>query len=283
MVRLLLFSLTMLLRARFLASLLTLGTLASFTLSPDASAEPLAVTTLPGASAPRLIDPNVAVLAAIRTMPRGGAYAVDRNAKEKLISSVRLEPRGLILQPKAAQPSFCSGATYLVFLRALEQMARTGGLALNAETLNALLITGQPDGEGIWGRWNANGPGTARLFHELKLGRNFTDIGQARAGDFLKIFWTDEIGSKERGHSVVYLGTEVIAGVDHLRFWSSNQPEGYSVKSVPRTKIARMVFSRLETPGNVLRAAKLNPTDTFLANMLVKRFTMRDVERMCGL
>ena len=61
------------------------------------------------------MDPNAAVLAAIRTMPNGGAYSVDHATKEKLISSVRLEPRGLIVQPKVAQPSFCSGATYLVF------------------------------------------------------------------------------------------------------------------------------------------------------------------------
>lgn len=229
------------------------------------------------------MDPNEAVLMAVRSMPKGGVYAVDRTAKERLIASVRQEPRGLLLQPKIAQPSFCSGATYLVFLRALEYIARSGDVALNEATLSALLVAGQPDGKGIWGRWNANGPGTARLFHELGLGRNFTDLTKARAGDFLKIFWTTEIGKLERGHSVIYLGTEVIKGEDHLRFWSSNQPDGYGIKSVPRTKIARMVFSRLEKPGNLVKAAGLNDTDAFLASLLARRSSMGEVERMCGL
>ena len=283
MVRLLLYSLTMLIIPRRLSALVALGALIAAVVPPGAQAETLAMTTTPLTSVGRAVDPNTAILAAIRSMPTGGAYAVNRMAKERLISSVRLEPKGLVLQPKSAQPSFCSGATYLVFLRALEYIARSGGVSLDAGTLNALLVTGQPDGEGIWGRWNANGPGTARLFHELGLGRNFTNIADAKAGDFLKIFWTTEIGQRERGHSVIYLGTEVIGGVDHLRFWSSNQPEGYSVKSVPRTKIARMVFSRLETPKNVVKAAGLSGTDTFLASLLVRRSNMGEVERMCGL
>ncbi len=231
----------------------------------------------------RTSDPNSAVLAAIRTMPVGGAYAVNRVAKEQLIASVRLEPRGLLLDPKVAQPSFCSGATYLVFLRALEQLARNDGLALDAKTLDALLVKGQADGKGIWGRWNANGPGTARLFHELGLGQNFVDPRSARAGDFLKIFWTGEIGQKERGHSVIYLGTEMVGGVEHVRFWSSNQPDGYGEKSVPRTKVARMIFSRLEKPANVVKASALNGTDQFLASMLVRRFTMSEIVPKCGM
>ena len=126
------------------------------------------------------------------------------------------------------------------------------------------------------------GPGRRACFMSLGLGGTLPDISQAKAGDFLKIFWTNEIGQRERGHSVVYLGTEVIGGQDHLRFWSSNQPEGYGVKSVPRTKIARMVFSRLETPKNVLKAPKLSGKDTFLASMLVRSSSMGEVERMCG-
>jgi hypothetical protein len=69
-----------------------------------------------------------------------------------------------------------------------------------------LLIRGQGDGVGIWGRWNANGPGTARLFEELHLGKNFTSFEEARPGDFMKIFWNDNIGGTESGHSVIYLG-----------------------------------------------------------------------------
>src|SRR5256885_5765061 len=52
------------------------------------------------------------------------------------------------------------------------------------DTLDELMIRdGQRDGEGIWGRWNANGPGTARLFQELGIGRNFVDVSQAQPGE----------------------------------------------------------------------------------------------------
>ena len=75
--------------------------------------------------------------------------------------------------------SFCSGATYLVFIKAIEELRDRGQLQLDFATLNQLIIRDQHDGEGVWGRWNANGPGTARLFYELGLGRNFADFAQA--------------------------------------------------------------------------------------------------------
>ena len=118
----------------------------------------------------------------------------------------------------------------------------------------SLLITGQRDGEGVWGRWNANGPGTARLFYEMRLGRNFSEFAQAQPGDFMKIFWSNAVGRREHGHSVIFLGTETVNGVESVRFWSSNLGYGYSEKVVPRTKIAAAVFSRLTTPQNLGRA-----------------------------
>src|SRR6202034_999468 len=96
------------------------------------------------------------------------------------------------LHADTATPSFCSSATYLVFLKTLGAMQRTGRIALPAQIWSGLLPGFQPDGTGVWGRWNANGPGTARLFYELKLGKNFASLDAAKAGDFMKIFWTDE-------------------------------------------------------------------------------------------
>lgn len=238
----------------------------------------------------RTLDPNAAVLEAIRAMPAGGEYSVKRPAFDGLCRAVTLDPQGLRLDPRAAQPSFCSGATYLVFLRALERLSRQGSFTLDPETLSALLVVpGQRDGSGIWGRWNANGPGTARFFAELRLGRNFTEMIQARPGDFMKIFWTEEIGQRERGHSVVFLGRHVIGGAEHVRFWSSNQAtapgdlSGYGVKIVPAAKIARVIFSRLENPANIKRAQAVSGTDAFLASLLSRRVGMEEVRRMCGL
>jgi hypothetical protein len=150
----------------------------------------------------------------------------------------------LRVNPSVARKTYCSGATYLVFVRAIQSLlppsAFAGGLA------EALAIRGQPDGVGVWGRWNANGPGTACLFHELGLGHNFTSFEAARPGDFMKIFWTDAVGMREHGHSVIYLGKGLANGVETVQFWSSNKPNGYGEKEVPRSRIARAIFSRLE-------------------------------------
>jgi hypothetical protein len=247
-------------------------------LSVDAGAQQ--ILPLPAGSSNR--DLNAYVLEAIRTMPEGGSYATNATAKSQLIKAVTVNDRGLFLAPEVATPSFCSGATYLVLLRALEFAAQRGGLEVEAEALAALAVKGQRDGEGIWGRWNANGPGTARLFHELGLGRSFTDYADARPGDFMKIFWSQEIGKLERGHSVVYLGTETVGGVERVKFWSSNKPAGYGVKSVPKKQVIRAIFTRLENPSAVNRAPALPKSDRFLAEMLVKRFSMADVAKNCG-
>jgi hypothetical protein len=139
-----------------------------------------------------------------------------------------------------------------------------------------------PDGVGIWGRWNANGPGTARLFHELGLGKNFTSWEQARPGDFMKIFWSTDVGKKERGHLVVFLGMETKDGVEHVRFWSSNKPGGYGEKSVPKSKVAAVIFSRLENPSNMQRAATMPKKDTYLASLLTHESSLSEALQKSG-
>ena len=63
-------------------------------------------------------------------------------------------------------------------MKMIEALRARGSLQLDYDTLDALMIRNQRDGEGIWGRWNANGPGTARLFHEL--GRPSEALATAR-------------------------------------------------------------------------------------------------------
>ncbi len=226
-------------------------------------------------------DLNALVLRAITRMPRGGDYSVSSAAHQALRDSMDTGPSGLTLAPQRAQPSYCSGATYLVLLQVFADLERSGGLQLGNDSRQALLARGQSDGVGVWGRWNANGPGTARLFAELGLGRNFVEWEQARPGDFMKIWWSDEIGKFERGHSVIYLGRETVDGVEQVRFWSSNKPGGYGIKVVPRAKIAWALFSRLEKPEAIVRAEVLPSRDAFLANMLRARASRREVLKQC--
>lgn len=234
------------------------------------------------AQAARNLEFNAAVLRAIERMPSGGGYATNSTAKQNLASAIRADKERISVQPAAAQPSFCSSATYLVFVSVLSDLAERGLTYLSEDDARALRVTGQQDGEGVWGRWNANGPGTARLFAETGLGQNFTDWNLAQPGDFMKIFWTREVGSRERGHSVIYLGRETIKGVEHVRFWSSNQPGGYGEKSVPRSKIAWAIFSRLERPARVSRFVGLSKIDPFLASMLKRSATWEEVGSQCG-
>lgn len=245
----------------------------------------LAGLALIGLSIPQVAgeDLNSLVLQQVKAMPRGGNYSTSHYAKIKLQSAAHFESGKIFVLPAAASPSFCSGATYLVFIRTLEALRDRGDLHLDIATLDQLIIRDQRDGEGIWGRWNANGPGTARLFHELALGQNFNNFSDAQPGDFMKIFWTKNVGRRESGHSVVFLGIENRGGVEYVRFWSSNMPLGYGEKEVPRSKIAYAIFSRLQTPANLARINAAPAVDSYLASLLSKNSSLAEATSKCGL
>jgi hypothetical protein len=227
-------------------------------------------------------DFNAIVLEQIRKMPEGGGYATTREAHQALNSAVAVSPLGLRVESSKAQPSYCSGATYLLFLKTLVAAEKQGLCPQGLTSSEFLLPKAMADGVGIWGRWNANGPGTARLFHELGLGKNFTAWEQARPGDFMKIFWSSDVGKKERGHLVVFLGTETKDGVEHVRFWSSNKPGGYGEKSVPKSKVAAVIFSRLENPSNMQRAATMPKKDAYLASLLTHESSLSEALQKSG-
>jgi hypothetical protein len=226
-------------------------------------------------------DCNNLILEQIKQMPQGGRYSVSHFAKIRLQSSAHFESGKFFIVP--AGPSFCSGATYLVFIRTIEALRARGDLHLEYGTLERLIIRDQRDGEGIWGRWNANGPGTARLFHELGVGRNFDNFDQAKPGDFMKIFWSRQVGKNEHGHSTIFLGMENRPVGQYVRYWSSNIPAGYGEKSVPRSKIAYAIFSRLQTPENLARINNAPLVDTYLASLLRSRSSISEAGTKCGL
>ncbi len=220
---------------------------------------------------------NQNVLAAVKSMPVGGGYDATQKAVDRLAASVTLNDGVIVQDTKACGKSFCSGATYLVFLRVIEQLRLQNSSFLPVEKLSRFANLGVKDGEEIFGRWNANGPGTAKLFADLKCGVNFTSYAHAQPGDFMKMWWTEAIGGKERGHLVVYLGTTG----NQVHFWSSNEPNGYGRKSVSKSKIKHVLFSRLTHPQRLKNASKLPPKDPFLADMLRKDFTWPQVVKKC--
>ena len=209
---------------------------------------------------------NPKVLAAVRTMPGGGGYDGSAPTKNLLHGACSLADGEIQVNASRAKPSFCSGATYLVLLKALG----SGPQALLPEI-------DQKDGHGTFGRWNANGPGAAKLVADLGAGKNFTSWDAAQPGDFLKIWWTDKIGGSERGHLVVYLGHNDRT----VRFWSSNQPGGYGTRSVPRSDCKRVLFTRITRPEKFATAKNLPPADPWLERMLHDDFTWAEVVTKC--
>jgi hypothetical protein len=266
-------------------TLLSLGQLAS---AAAQQADAPAVTTTSPLIGTGVVNPgapyNALILQQIRGMPAQGGYSAGHLATQRLAAATALDTAGLDVEADRAMPSYCSGATYLVFLKTVSALNRRGEVRLDEPAMRALLVAGQRDGEGVWGRWNANGPGTARLFYELALGTNFTDFAQARPGDFMKIFWSDAVGRREHGHSVIYLGEENVNGVESVRFWSSNLGVGYSEKVVPRKRISAAIFSRLTAPRNLERAASFAPaSDPYLAGLLSRDSSFAEARRECGM
>ena len=134
-------------------------------------------------------DINRLVLESLHQMPSGGGYSTSSNANRELRDAVTTTSGMFEIRPIHATPSYCSEATYLVFLKTLSTLQSSRQLSLSTEIVHALKPNGQPDGTGIWGRWNANGPGTARLFYELGLGPNFTDLSSDRKSLFVGGRW----------------------------------------------------------------------------------------------
>jgi hypothetical protein len=227
---------------------------------------------------------NNMILEMIDRMPTGGDYRASSDSIHKLEFAIQKEEDHLVIDPAVAKPSFCSSATYLVFVWTLEELNRRKQIQFAPGIPEKLLVTGQHDGVGVWGRWNANGPGTARLFAELHLGYNFDSIEQAERGDFLKIFWNDQIGSKEFGHSVIYLWHGLNSeGVEVVQYWSSNKKGGYGRAEVPRSKIKRMLFSRLEYPERINQIGDGLKPDEYLASMLIRSSSPEEMDKMVGI
>src|SRR5207302_1945367 len=100
-------------------------------------------------------DYNDLILEQVKQMPTGGHYSVSHFAKIRLQSSAHFESGKFFIIPSG--PSFCSGATYLVFIRTIEALRERGQLRLDYSTLERLIIRDQPDGQSVR-YWSSNVP-----------------------------------------------------------------------------------------------------------------------------
>src|SRR5438132_5531690 len=115
-------------------------------------------------------DANQVILSLLPQMPKQGGFSASNAATANLQTAVRVSSGRLTINPGAAVPSYCSGATYLVFIQAVERL--NGGSPIAGALAEQLAVRGQPDGVGVWDRCKVNGPCTYCLYRELDCGPN---------------------------------------------------------------------------------------------------------------
>lgn len=213
----------------------------------------------------------------------GGGYKTNAEAMEALAEKAcRWNPRTRrpVFLIRKAKPSFCSSACYLLLLQTLQIWDANQPRPVISERAWLALVPrmGQHDGDGPWGWANANGPGLAVLVHRLGAGINFEEWRNARPGDFMKIFWTEHIGRRELGHLTVLIKDEG----EQVTFWSSNMPNGYGVKTVPKSMIKRVIFTRITRPErfNLAPSVGCNP---WLSSLLKQDVSIWAVRHYSGI
>ena len=248
---------------------------------------------------------NEILLRVISETKNGGGYYTGsrkdeehpRTTAEGLAEAFAMGKEGVSIDLSKARPSYCSSAVYMVMLKTLLMWDQSGAISEKAwENLRpypqkGMAYPAQNDGVGCWGRANANGPGAAVLVRELKAGKNlyigapseykkagsyWNAWAKAEPGDLLKIFRTKDIGTKERGHMVVYLGHRYALDRDGKRddviyYWSSqSSTDGYGIASCPASEIFRAVLTKVKDPAAFDNAKTIAPTDTdpWLASLI---------------
>ena len=99
----------------------------------------------------------------------------------------------------------------------------------------------------------------------------------------MKIFWNPNVGRHEHGHSAIFLGIAQENGVEMVRFWSSNKPLGFGEKTVPKSRIASVIFSRLENAQNIQRTLyTLPPKNVYLGNLISKDSSLAEALQESG-
>lgn len=221
---------------------------------------------------------NSSVLEAVQSMPKKGGYVLTNVSPTRMRDAFSWDLDQLLVNDSKATPSYCTTATYVVFFKAMNAWWKVNGFPAK-EVQELFKPNLEADGVRVWGRWNSNGPGTAKFFRDTDLGTNFTDISKALPGDFLKIWWNTDIGKKESGHSVVFIRSDEAT----ITFWSSNtSTDGYGERTIPKSMAKRLLFSRLERPENAVKMKDQPEKDLFLESMLSRESSWKEVLDVTG-
>jgi hypothetical protein len=250
-------------------ALMTLAMITAFSLA--ARAEPFAARGCGG------VDYNAMVLDIIKGLPNGGGYSRGGSFQLPTVTAHNIGGDRWEMRAFDGFPSHCASATYAVFARLVAVLQNSGSINLSAEQILAFETKKRTpdgatlvDGQGTFQIFNANGAGVAAFLKHTGTGMSFRDdkLLYARPGDFLKIFWSENVGASEKGHQVIFTGHRVMGGRDMVCFWSSQHQgkkkrggstealyfpaekggevhDGYGEVCRPREDIKEMVFSRV--------------------------------------
>ena len=258
----------------------------------------------PSEDIPKEVTFNDYILRTVMLMEDGGGFYAGRQEKEEfehdawqgLDQAVILDDGKVKIDMSKANPSFCSSAIYIALLKSLKDWDQDNRISYEAwENLKPYTVEDrkwriQGDGEGCWGRANANGPGLAVLINELKAGTNtylapryeysskdeyYEAWRNIEPGDILKLFWNRYIGAddehSERGHIVIFLDMKEI--IDEtwkkdaiIYYWSSNgsgfmPDKGYSIGKARLSEIYRAVATHIDDPAAFDNAKNIMPDD----------------------
>jgi len=241
------------------------------------------------------VDYNKMILEIIASLPTGGGY--DGRGSRVVLPVVSVHQLGarLGMHVRHGHPSHCTSATYALYTHLAARLHNSGQINLSVDQIRALqAVKSKPngkamrDGQGPFWIFNANGAGTAAFLKHTGTGTSFRDdqLLHARPGDFLKIFWNENVGvetyknggvnrsKSEKGHQVVFTGRKTIAGTDMICFWGSQKQgktkrgkrrevryfaaqsggkvhNGYGEVCRPREDIKHMIFSRIVCMENL--------------------------------
>lgn len=227
------------------------------------------------------------VVAAIDSFPSHGGYYTGGkpNAQfstttwQGLHAAFQMSKKDLrpYFDAHKAQPSFCSSATYSALIKALTMWDKHNAISTTAwlnmkpyvgivDEINTEGI-GQDDGEGFWGRANANGPSIAVLIHELGAGFSYTGFRGAKSernketatepyltddewradsvwqhavkGDFMKIFWNRNESKGRDGGAIIGCNSNK----------NDDQETGHSVIFIGYTPDGKVTYWSSNGPG----------------------------------
>lgn len=217
---------------------------------------------------PRTSGFNRLVLGAIdivqATAMDGGGYFTGVKAdppESPMGYPLKLGGKAILDPPRCS--SYCSGASYSVFIEALNLWLRDHPTEISDAALENLRMQ-EPDGGRredevkVWGWWNANGFGSEfAVVQVMKAGQRIA-AKDAQPGDFMNISW-----KSGHGHSVVFLQWERSAeGVAGIRYWSSQAvTNGMSDAWAPLDAIVDVCAARVTDPAQALKVESIGPVD----------------------